>query len=413
MKTRFLIIFLCFGGLAPGETDSLLDQAMIKLEKKDYVGALADLRRILEEPEPNPIVHYQIGVCQTLLGKYPEALDSFHRARGAGIGGWELWSGLGMAYFNLGENSRSREYFDRVLKSNPDHRTAHFYIGRIELKEGFYAQAEQKFRKVLTVDPSHDGAFFSLGRSLVLQGRIAEGKRVSEQHRSRQHLRDRLQTLQEMASSPRAPAETFVELGNVYVELGDRKNAILALERAERLKPGTLLTSLARGKISYFEGKFAAAEKYLSQYLKLRGEACDAHMFLGLSQKAQRKVDPARESLRKALEFCPRRTLLLSNLAELEIQGKNLKEARALADEILLLDPASPTGPFLVAVCRVYRKDPVGAEKWALQALQLNPNDPEHHRLLRHIYSAKGEPERAKEHAKQMQRLLQKRTSNP
>ena len=103
MKTRFLIIFLCFGGLAPGETDSLLDQAMIKLEKKDYVGALADLRRILEEPEPNPIVHYQIGVCQTLLGKYPEALDSFHRARGAGIGGWELWSGLGMAYFNLGE----------------------------------------------------------------------------------------------------------------------------------------------------------------------------------------------------------------------------------------------------------------------------------------------------------------------
>ena len=133
------------------------------------------------------------------------------------------------------------------MKSNPDHRTAHFYIGRIELKEGFYAQAEQKFRKVLTVDPSHDGAFFSLGRSLVLQGRIAEGKRVSEQHRSRQHLRDRLQTLQEMASSPRAPAETFVELGNVYVELGDRKNAILALERAERLKPGTLLTSLGPG----------------------------------------------------------------------------------------------------------------------------------------------------------------------
>ena len=79
MKTRFLIIALCLGGLASGESESLLDQAMAKLEKKDYVGALADLQRILEEPEPNPIVHYQIGVCQTLLGKYPEALDSFHR----------------------------------------------------------------------------------------------------------------------------------------------------------------------------------------------------------------------------------------------------------------------------------------------------------------------------------------------
>lgn len=413
MKARILILALCFGGLASGGSDPLLDQAMIKLEKKNYVGALADLRRILKEPEPNPIVHYQIGVCQTLLGKYPEALDSFHRARAAGIDGWELWSGLGMAYFNLGENSRSREYFDRVLESNPDHPTAHFYRGRIDLKEGLYAQAEQQFRKVLALDPNHDGAFFSLGRSLVLQGRIAEGKRVSEQHRSQQHLRDRLQTLQEMASSPQAPAETFVELGSVYAELGDRKNAILALERAERLEPGTLLTSLARGKISYFEGKFAAAEQYLSQYLKLRGEDCDAYSLLGLSQKAQRKVTAARENLRQALEFCPRRTSLLSNLAELEIQGNNLDEARALADEIMLLDPASATGPFLVAVCRVYRKDPAGAEKWALQALKLNPNDPEHHRLLRHIYSATGEPERAKEHQMQMQRLLQKRTSNP
>ena len=109
MKTRFLIIALCFVGLKLGESDSLLDQAMRKMGEKDYVGALADLQKLLEEPQPNPVVHYQIGVCQTLLGKYPEALDSFQKAGAAGIDSWELWSGLGMAYFNLGENSRSRE----------------------------------------------------------------------------------------------------------------------------------------------------------------------------------------------------------------------------------------------------------------------------------------------------------------
>ena len=413
MKTRFLIIALCFVGLKLGESDSLLDQAMRKMGEKDYVGALADLQKLLEEPQPNPVVHYQIGVCQTLLGKYPEALDSFQKAGAAGIDSWELWSGLGMAYFNLGENSRSREQFDQVLKSKPDDPTALFYIGRIELKEGLYAQAEQKFRKALTTDPSHDGALFSLGRSLVLQGQIAEGKRVSEQHRNRQHLRDRLETLQDMASSARAPAQTFVELGNVLVELGDRKNAILALERAEKLQPGTVLTSLARGKISYFEGDFPAAEKYLSRYLIFAAKTCDAYSFLGLALKAQKKVTSARENLRKALELCPRRTLLLSSLAELEIQGQNLMKARALADEILRLDPASPSGPFLVAVCRLYQRDLEGAEKWALQALQLNPNNPEYHRILRAIYSAKGEAEKAKEHEKQMRMLLQKRKSPP
>ena len=88
-------------------------------------------------------------------------------------------------------------------------------------------------------------------------------------------------------------------------------------------------------------------------------------------------------------------------------------KARALADEILRLDPASPSGPFLVAVCRLYQRDLEGAEKWALQALQLNPNNPEYHRILRAIYSAKGEAEKAKEHEKQMRMLLQKRKSPP
>ena len=94
-----------------------------------------------------------------------------------------------------------------------------------------------------------------------------------------------------MASSARAPAQTFVELGNVLVELGDRKNAILALERAEKLQPGTVLTSLARGKISYFEGDFPAAEKYLSRYLIFAAKTCDAYSFLGLAPKGAKESD--------------------------------------------------------------------------------------------------------------------------
>ena len=385
-------LLLSSGGQAGGEQPKpWLDAVMRKMEQRDYAGALVDLERYTTRPDTAPMAFYQMGVCQIVLGRNEEALRSLESARAAGLDGWEVWSGLGTANFHLGKNDLARKYFEQVLQAQPGEPTALYYLARLDLKEGKAAEAEQKLRRVLASDPRHEGALFNLGRSLVIQGKTPEGKQVLEYHRKLVYLNDRLKTLRDMASAPGAKASTFADLGMVYVELGKNPLALAAFEQAEKLDPATTLTSLGRGKLRYFAGDFEQAEKYLRQALVTDPSACDAHLFLGLTLKAERNKAPALAALETALQHCSPTPMLLGNIAELEIQKGNLDRALELSAEVGRLDPASPTGPYIAAVCRLYRKDLDGAEKLALEAARLDPNDPEYHRLLRAIYQGKGD----------------------
>jgi tetratricopeptide (TPR) repeat protein len=405
-----------FGGQAGGgSAEPWLEAAMRKMEQRDYVGALVDLEKHTRKPSTAPMAYYQMGVCQIVLGRYEDALRSLERARAAGLDGWEVLSGLGTAHFHRGENDLARRYFERVLQVQDGEPTALFYLGRLDLKVGRAAEAEQKLRRVLASEPRHEGALFNLGRSLVLQGKTAEGKQVLEYHRKLAYLNDRLKTLRDMASAPGAKAPAFADLGNVYVELGNTTLALAAFEKAEKLEPAMTLTSLGRGKLRYYAGDFEQAEKYLRQALLTDPSACDGHLFLGLALKAQRNNASALAALETALQHCPRTAMLLGNIAELEIQRGNLDRALQLSADIGRLEPASPTGPYIAAVCRLYRKDLDGAERLALEAARLGPNDPEYQRLLRAIYQGKGDAEKVRVHEQQMQDLLRRRTprANP
>ena len=403
----FLLLLLGFLGLAAQPSDGSLERALEKMGRLDYVGALADLEALAARaPRPAAALYYQIGVCQEILGRHTEAVRSFERARGAGARTWEIQGGLGMAYFHLGDNTRARSEFEHVLRGQPDEPTALFYLGRIDMKERRYVEAERRFRRVLELQPGDPAALFQLGRVLVLEGKTAEGEKLLEYQRRLVHNRDSLKTLLDLAASPQAPAEIFAEIGNVYLELGERAKALEALERAEKLRAGS--AALGLGKAKYYTGDFAAAEEDLRRHLEAEPKDCEGQLFLGLTLKEERKYAAAREALERALALCPERTDLLGGLAEAEIQLEHLDRALALAERIVARDPLSAVGPHLLAVCRFYRNDLDGAESWALRAVERDPQNAEYHRLLRAVYLKKGDAEKARLHEKEMERLLGK-----
>ncbi len=388
------------------EHDRLLEQAARKMEGQDYEGALQDLELILESPNLLPVVHYQAGVCRTVLGRYAAALESFRQAEKAGIRDWQLWAAYGIAYFKSGDQAASRTYFERVLDSEPGETTALFHLGRMELASGLHANAEKKFRRVLEQEPSHTGALFNLGQSLILQDKDREGRRILQLHQRREHLGERLKTLKAMSSSPQALASVHAELGEVYVELSHPREALKAFQRAEELEPGTALTGLGKGKISYARKDYSTAEKQLARYWNQVEKSCQASLFLGLVLKAQKKVAPAREMLDHAYQKCPRTSLLLLNLGEVEIQSGHPERASELGETMLEVDSQDPAASFLLAQCRLYGRDLEGAERLALEAAELAPKEPNYLRLLATIYRAKGEPEKARAHEKRVRGLL-------
>ncbi len=220
------------------QSDPNLDRILGKIRaQEDYLGALTDLEELLEKPDPDPRIYFQIGICHNFLRNYSKAIEHLQKAREKGISGWEVSLGFGIAHFHLNHSGRAREEFDRVLADQPSETTALFHLGRLDLQAGYHVKAERRFRSVLSLDPDHQGAIFSLGNSLLKQGKEKEGREVLEYHRKTGHLRSRLRTLNRMASSPRASAEVFADLGDTHLELGDRQNAVRAYDRAEELEP--------------------------------------------------------------------------------------------------------------------------------------------------------------------------------
>ena len=393
--------------------DADFERALRMMGELDYPGALAAFRQLAERPDPDPAIYFQMGACQTVLGQYSAALESFRQATEAGLAeSWQIWSARGIAHFNLERFPEARRAFERVLGQEPDEFTSLFFLGRLDLEGGELDAAEARFRRVIQLESSYEPAFYYLGRTLIRKGKTAEGKRILRYHQRREHLHNRLRTLTDLARSENTPAEIYAEMAGVYLDLGSRQQARKALHKAEEIAPATELTRLVRGRLSYLDGNFDLAEEHLAAYLKIESRKCDAHHFLGLALKAQRKFSAAARVLRRASDLCPPEVSLLASLAEVEIQNRNLLVAVALADKITKLDPAAAEGPFLKAVSSLYRHDLQGAEKWALRALHLEQENPEYHRLLEAIYRNQGDTEKADLHRKQMEILLSDRKSS-
>ena len=406
----FLVSLVVPDSLA--QSDPNLGRILRKITaQEDYLGALADLEKLLEKPDPDPSIYFQIGICHNLLRNYSKALEHLQKAQEKGISGWELSLGFGIAHFHLDHATQAREEFERVIASQPSETTVLFHLGRLDLGAERHAQAEKRFRSVLSLEPDHQGAIFSLGKALMKQGKEKEGREVLEYHRKTGHLRSRLRTLNRMASSPRASAEVFADLGDTHLELGDRQNAVRAFDRAEQLDPGTLLTALGRGRLSYADRDFAAAEKHLSRYLNGKGTSCQAYLFLGLVQMLQKKLDVSRAVLKKGTTLCPEDTMLLATLAELEIGQGNLQETAGIAQQIMEIDPSASAGPFFMAFSELYQNHLEEAEAFALKGLDLDDRNPSHHSLLQTIYQAKGETEKAKFHEARVKALQSQKTS--
>ncbi len=393
-----------------GQSSPEVDRALEKVtQRQDYLGALADLKKLAEASDSDPLIHYLLGVCYTGMRDYSKAVESFQTAHERGLDTWELWLNSGIARSRLGQDSRARKELTRVLRLQPSEPSALFHLGRLDLKEGSYSEAEKKFRKVLSLKPEDRGALFSLGTSLLKQGREREGMDVLEFHRKTGHLEGRLNTLELIASSPDASAGVFADLGNAYLESGNQEKAKQAYDKAESIEPGTSLTGFGRGKISYTQGDLPSAERHLSLYLKQGESNCEAHLLLGAVHRSRKVLETARTVLQNGIRYCPRDTRLLAGLAQLEAARGNGAEMIRLAQEIIEIDSKAAAGPFFMALARLRQNRLDEAEVFALDVLEINDRNPSYHRLVQQIYQAKGETAKAQAHAEKVKLLLKKK----
>ncbi|MCY3776920.1 MAG: tetratricopeptide repeat protein [Candidatus Aminicenantes bacterium] len=418
MKTVSALLLL-FQTLASPGVPVPLESVLAKMRDDNYLGALEEIEVLLESGRRDPRLYYQKGVCETVLGRYADALESLERAREAGFGDtWRIRSRTGIVYFHQGRHQEAREEFQRVLDDRPGDPDALYYRGRIELKQGRFREAGETLLAVLDADPEYDPALFHLGRALLRQGRRDEGRGVLRFHRKREHLKKQLRTLLNLAAPPQASASVHLELAGVYLELGRPSLARDAIKKAEELDSGHAEINLYRGGLAWLRGSYPEAVRRLREYARSHPGDCRLLNFLGRSLKADGRKGEALTELRKAVSRCTVGVGLLADLAELELEAGQYQRAATHAGKIIDLNPLAPVGPFLIAVASLHRRQFHEAESWALKALDLErrlallPTDregsvarSEHHRLLHAVYVRLGNTVKAREHEEKMKPL--------
>jgi tetratricopeptide (TPR) repeat protein len=231
-----------------------LGNALLLLDRLDEARTEVTASARLEPQNALPL--HLLGVIELRRGDQAAALDAFDRGLALAPGAPALRVARGDLLLARGTPERALADFSAALAAQPGLPAALAGSGQANQALGRLAMAEAQYRQVLATAPRHPVALNNLAWLAVEQGRnldeaealarraVAVVPRVAEVHgtlgwvlRAKGDLAGAAGAL-ETAAGLRASPQLLVNLGTVYLELGRRREALGAAERALGIDPG-------------------------------------------------------------------------------------------------------------------------------------------------------------------------------
>jgi tetratricopeptide (TPR) repeat protein len=113
---------------------------------------------------------YYLGLKQSNMKAYPEALARYHDAINADPGCGEAWHGAGTALYHLQRYPEAIENYLEALERMPRSAITHFALGLCYLRSGNYQQASIGFQQAVRLNPRNPMYHYQLGNALYQVG---------------------------------------------------------------------------------------------------------------------------------------------------------------------------------------------------------------------------------------------------
>jgi predicted Zn-dependent protease len=211
----------------PDNVQALFLRGSMRQQARAASAAAEDFRRVLELDPERDDARRQLARNFLKIGRYDEAevhLNYLHKRRPADA---ELQVNLARCEIELGHREEARFLLDAVLTDHAGNRAALLEHGRLALREGEPAEAEEWLRKAVKAGPNDYFANWQLYESLRLQEKTSEAEEQLGKSLAIQDRAERLGEIQTrlMSKNPHDPA-LHCELGTLligagYIELGE------------------------------------------------------------------------------------------------------------------------------------------------------------------------------------------------
>src|SRR5229473_4764177 len=92
---------------------------------EDYPAAIALHQKVLRAHNDNALAHYHLGFAYGMTGRTTEEISEYLEAARLGLGKWDLFLNLGLAYLGQNDGPKAIKTLRTAVLLGPDHPEAH------------------------------------------------------------------------------------------------------------------------------------------------------------------------------------------------------------------------------------------------------------------------------------------------
>jgi len=148
-----------------------------RLKAVQLLDSLVQNDILMEEPDSSKL-RIRMGILLARGGEYDRAIDLFSKIIGNNNADAEVWTHLGLSYYNKGDTEKARESYERALEMDSTNGLALSSLGTLNLalfraeKNGaFYDQAIDFYKRAIEADPSIASAYNGLAVAYRFAGK--------------------------------------------------------------------------------------------------------------------------------------------------------------------------------------------------------------------------------------------------
>jgi tetratricopeptide (TPR) repeat protein len=372
---------------------ALLAEAESDLDKQDYAGAEALLKKYVEAHSDNYAAWYDLGFASHQLGKRDESIAAYRKSVSAKPGVFESNLNLGLALAAAGD-AQAEQYLRAATRLNPaknatqGHMRAWLALGRL-LETSKPDEAIAAFQQAANLDPRNPEPHLDAGTLLEKQQKTGEAEKEYQQALSiapdssdalialsNLYMRDKRfadaqAVLKKLVALHPTDAGAHFQLGRMLAIAGKNEDAADELEAGLKLDPSD---SKARRDLADLDAelrKYDQASQIYSELISETPNDGDLHAGLGRVLMKQKKFAEAEQELMKAAELKPGSGEIYGELAVAANENKNYPLAIKAADLRAKYLPENPMSYFLRATAYDHLRDAKDAAKYYHQFLEV------------------------------------------
>ena len=182
----------------------LIDTGEDLLSKRQYEGAIANLRQAVAQHPEDTVVQNSLGVALARTGKTQEAIQQYRKVVAASPDFPDAHSNLGAALLSSGRINEAIPELEKAVALSPNYAEAQSNLGTAYAQQGRLDRAIPHLRKAVQFSAEDANARRNLALALFMSGNTAEGLQAARQAlalATRQNNRALAQELNEMMAA--------------------------------------------------------------------------------------------------------------------------------------------------------------------------------------------------------------------